>query len=81
MYVCMYVCMYMYVLAICRPRVHRTLRACAYHNSVKIVKYVNSNCSSPKQARRTEQQLASSPGPLRGGERAWYTLSAHAPLP
>ena len=25
--------------------------------------------------------VASSPGPLRGGERAWYTLSARAPLP
>ena len=25
--------------------------------------------------------LASSPGPLRGRERAWYTLSAHAPIP
>ena len=25
--------------------------------------------------------LASSPGPLRGRERAWYTLSTHAPLP
>ena len=25
--------------------------------------------------------LASSPGPLKGGETAWYTLSAHAPFP
>ena len=23
--------------------------------------------------------LASSPGPLRGGERPWYTLNVHAP--
>ena len=27
---------------------------------------------------RHRRGLALSPGPLRGGERAWYTLNAHA---
>ena len=27
---------------------------------------------------QAKARLASSPGPLRGGERAWYTLYAHA---
>ena len=34
---------------------------------------------SSQQPISAERTLTSSPGPLRGGERAWYTLNAHAP--
>ena len=37
--------------------------------------------SSEKEGVQQRTVLALYPGPLKGGERAWYTLFAHAPLP
>ena len=57
MYVCMYVCLY---VAIRRPRVHHEctmrVRILQFSKDRQHRSHVNSNCSSPKQAKRTEQQ-------------------------